>query len=487
MNMFTSRSSMLTPIIQIFITATSIDGGAPMRTASRFASLGAVLVFLLVSTPQTSLSQVPARSMIGLGLSDAPGAAGAVVGVVASGGPADHAGVRVRDIVTAINGSAVANASTMSSSIRTMSPGQTARLSILRASDSGVQQLTIAVVVGTAQGTDNALHPASASAAASATVHPLSVADYASFTDPLEQAFTVQVPSGWRTVGGLARRSALQINPFLRSLSPDKMTYLLIGEPTLPSYVPPSPMRNAIGYREGKLFDAGLGGLAMVLHYMPGAEFARLYGQSALPGLCPGLQFSGARARLDMAQNADKLVPTVIPSVSTGGEARFSCRHNGQQMEARIEAVTRTTRDSVMWNVIFLKGFLAPASQADTAEEILTRVGASFTFNQAWMQKQNNLDQQAVASINRRMQEFFRQEQGVIQNLNSVDQSFSSMDEIVSGYSTYHDAATGNDYKLSNTNPDKWIDNSTGRIFSTPTNSPPPWGPALSPLTHVSQ
>jgi len=122
------------------------------------------------------------------------------------------------------------------------------------------------------------------------------VSGYTALTDPLERAFTVEVPVGWRSVGGLARRSALQINPFVRSLSPDKMTYLLLGEPTLPSYVPPTQLRNAIGYREGKLFDSGLGGLSMVLHYMPGTEFARLYGQTALSGLCPGLKFVSSLA-----------------------------------------------------------------------------------------------------------------------------------------------------------------------------------------------
>jgi hypothetical protein len=30
-----------------------------------------------------------------------------------------------------------------------------------------------------------------------------------------------------------------------------------------------------------------------------------------------------------------------------------------------------------------------------------------------------------------------------------------------------------NDYKLSNTIPDKRADNSSGRLFSTPTNTPP--------------
>jgi hypothetical protein len=229
-----------------------------------------------------------------------------------------------------------------------------------------------------------------------------------------------------------------------------------------------------------------VGGVSQVLHYMPGTEFARLYGQTALAGLCSGLEFSGSRERPDMAQNADKLVPTVVPSISTGGEARFSCRHDGQQTEARIEAVTRVTRDNIMWNVIFLKGFLAPASQADAADELLAHVGGSFKFNPAWLQRQSNLDQQAALDINRRMQEFFRQEAGVIQKLNSVDENFSSMDEIVSGYSTYHDAATGNDYKLSNVNPFKWTDN-TGRIFSTPTDVPPAWGGNLTPLAHVPQ
>ena len=450
----------------------------PLRNAS-------FLVFLtvtLISFPRLATPQPHPQGMIGLGLTDVPGIAGAVVGIVAPGGPADRAGVQARDVVTALNGTRIENSSALTTAIRGMSPGQVARLGILRGGVSAAQPLEITVTLGSA----NEAAPQSAGRDASGATHTISVSGYTTFTDPLEDAFTVQVPSGWRTVGGLARRSALEINAFVRSLSPDKMTYLLIGEPTLLSYVPPNQMRNTLGYREGKLFDSGVGGISQVLHYMPGAEFARLYGQTVLSGLCSGLAFSGSRERPDMAQNADKLVPTVVPSISTGGEARFTCRHNGQETEARVEAVTRVTRDNIMWNVIFLKGFLAPADQADAADELLARVGGSFKFNPAWLQRQSNLDQQAALDINRRMQEFFRQEAGVIQKLNSVDENFSSMDEIVSGYSTYHDAATGNDYKLSNTNPFKWTDN-TGRIFSTPTDVPPPWGGNLTPLTHVPE
>jgi hypothetical protein len=48
-------------------------------------------------------------------------------------------------------------------------------------------------------------------------------------------------------------------------------------------------------------------------------------------------------------------------------------------------------------------------------------------------------------------------------------------------------ASAFTDYKLDNTSPYKWIDNSTSRIFSTPTNVPPAWGGALTPLAHVAQ
>ena len=92
-----------------------------------------------------------------------------------------------------------------------------------------------------------------------------SASGYVTITDPLEKAFTVEVPASWRSEAGLARRAALQINPYVRSLSPDKMTYLIVGEPTLPGFTPPTQMLNTIGYREGKLYDSGLGGLSLVL------------------------------------------------------------------------------------------------------------------------------------------------------------------------------------------------------------------------------
>jgi hypothetical protein len=422
--------------------------------------------------------------------------------MVKPGGPAARAGVKLGDIVVAINGSPVDQATTMTGMITSMAPNQTASLSIIRRSGQSRERQTIAVVIGLPSGPSGAAPgeapsethspsgphsrpPAatpSPAAAPAALARPLAVSGYVHLTDPLEQAFTLDVPSGWRSEGGLARRSALQINPYVRSLSPDKMVYLMLGEPTLPGFSPPSQMGNAIGHPEGTLYDAGLGGLALVLHYLPGTEFARMYGQTVLESVCPSLEFISARERPDLARIANASWPTVIPSRSAGGEARFTCIHHQQEMEARVEAVTRTTTDNVMWGVILLQGFIAPRGQAEPAQGILDHMAGSVKFTQAWMEKQNHLSQQAAVAINQRMQQIFRQQQAFIQKLNAVDENFESMDELISGFSTYHDAA-GNSYSLSNANPHKWIDDS-GRIISTPTNTKPLWASGYHPLAH---
>jgi len=315
---------------------------------------------------------------------------------------------------------------------------------------------------------------------------PPGVSGFVRLTDPLEQSFTVETPAGWRSETGLARRSALQINLYARSLSPDKMTYLMIGEPTMPSFTPPSRITNAIGYREGKLYDAGLGGLALVMHYMSGPEFARAYGETVLRGMCPAFRYTSTRQRPDLARAADALLPTVIPSRSDGGEARFSCTHNHQETEARVEAVTRITRDNIGWSAIYLEALIAPKGQGDQAEETLKHIVGSIKFNDAWIRKQNNLSQEAARQINLRMQEMFRQERAFMQKLNSVDENFESMDELISGFSSYHDERTGNNYSLSNANPTKWIDNSTGRIISTETSTKPLWAAGYSLLPRAS-
>jgi PDZ domain len=430
-----------------------------------------------------------ARGFFGAGLADAPG--GARVGVLAPGGPAERAGVQVGDVITAVGGHSGGSAQAVAAALAGIPAGQKAVITVAR----GGQPLSLTAVMGTppAAGAMAAVQGSSSAPPAAATpsspagpakaVAALKVTQYATFTEPTEHAFTMEVPQGWSVTGSQMRRAALEFAPFVRTLAPDRMTYLMVGEPTLLTYTPPNATTQRLGWREGSLHAANQGGVTMLLRYIPGPQFARLYGQTALAGLCPQLHFEGATERADFVAAADRLIPTVIPSQSTGGEATFSCRHGGVDMAVSVDAVTRIDRNSVLWNVIFLRAALTPKSQAAAAQEVLKHMTQSFQYDPAWVQMQEQLDRLSAQQIAARVQAAERQQQGIIKNLNASDENFTSMDDIVSGYSTYRNEQTGDVYKLSNTNPGKWIDD--GRIISTPDGNPPPWAPAAQKMTRI--
>lgn len=463
------------------------------RSAGKLASF-VVCFFGFVAA---SIAQSPAKGFIGLALADVPRTHGATVAMVKPGAPADQAGIRSGDLIVSINGADVDRGMTVTNLINAIPPNQIAHIVVVRGHGSQSEHLTIDVVVGTA---DSAFQSAAAAAPpAMPAAHDLAPAaanansgnsfagtvGYTTISDPLEQAFSVEVPAGWLSAAGMARRSTLQINPYVRALSPDKMTYLLLGEPTLPQFVPPSLMLNKIGLREGMIYNGGHGGASLVWHYVPGAEFARKYAELMLKGLCPELTFEGSQNRPDLAQVASTLFPLPAPCQFDGGEARFRCIHNKQEMEVRVEAATRIPRNNLMWNVVLLRAFIAPTAQADKAEETLVHVGRSISFNPAWVQMQMNLCRQADLSNALALEDYFRKERQFIDKLNSVDENFSSMDEIISGYSTYYDPKTGSKYSLSNSNPNWWVDDSSGRLMSTAGTAPPGWG--YSQLQHVPQ
>lgn len=445
----------------------------------------------LAAAPQ---SQAQARGFFGAGLQNT--VQGTQISALAPGGPAARAGVQVGDVIVSVDGQSTGDSAATARLIAGLAAGRRVSLQVVRDGRQlaltvlmgvppagGAQAAVEGAAAGASTGQPAAPAPAAAPAGPSKPVAALKVSRYTVFTEPSEHAFTMEVPQGWAVSGSQMRRAALEFSPFVRTLSPDKMTYLMVGEPTLLTYTPPNAMTQRFGWREGSLHDAQQGGVSMLLRYIPGPQFARLYGQTALAGLCPQLHFENLTERADFVQAADQLIPTVIPSQSTGGEASFTCRHGGVDMTAQVDAVTRIDRNSILWNVIFLRAFITPKSQVPAALEVLKHMTSTYRYEPAWVQEQERINQWSVQQIQARVQAAERQEQGMIKNLNATDESFTSIDDLVSGYSTYRNEQTGDVYKLSNTNPGKWVND--GRIISTPDGNPPPWAPAAQKMTRV--
>jgi putative serine protease PepD len=86
-----------------------------------------------------------AHAYLGVQLSDATSGAGAAIGQVAGGGPADDAGLRSGDVVTAIDGKAIGGADALVAAVDSHKPGDQVTLTVRRGGDTS----SIKVKLGT--------------------------------------------------------------------------------------------------------------------------------------------------------------------------------------------------------------------------------------------------------------------------------------------------------------------------------------------------
>jgi hypothetical protein len=67
--------------------------------------------------------------------------------------------------------------------------------------------------------------------------------------DPQESAFSVDLPQGWRNVGGTVRRNALQFRDYVSATTPEGDTILAINDPEEWAYVVLAPFARCFSLR----------------------------------------------------------------------------------------------------------------------------------------------------------------------------------------------------------------------------------------------
>jgi hypothetical protein len=249
--------------------------------------------------------------------------------------------------------------------------------------------------------------------------------------DSREQAFSIQVPQGWKTYGGLFRYSNIDTRLVVDMTSPDGLTNLQVGDSTVPPYRVPGPF-----------LPAGPG----VAAYTTANVFATKYGQARFATMCQGLQTT----------RSDQMAPKYHPaqqgiSHTTGGEAFFSCTKNGAPMDAYVYAETMLMGPGgpgSSWIVVALASLIAPAAQATAAGAMLQHAGSSLAINPAWTQMQNQLNNQAIQQINASTQATIAatnaenaREQAMISSLQN-----NSFNDVINGVQSTTDTTTGQRY-----------------------------------------
>jgi len=243
-------------------------------------------------------------------------------------------------------------------------------------------------------------------------------ADWTSFQDPLEQAFTLDVPQGWTVKGGLFRLGYSDARPMIDLRSPDGRTNLRLGDVAIPSYFVPNPFHP----KEGDVYDLGAQARMTVANYRSGQDFAALYAPMRFKDVC-----SNPVARQPEAGPPLQGLPEEGPTLkSSSGEAAYRCDSN------RVTYVyAATALYQGFWIVRTLGSFIAPADQAALARSILTRCAASLKIAAQWREMQKKMDAEALAYQRARQQQRLRE---LSQQVAQFELKMQSMRNQVSGF-----------------------------------------------------
>jgi hypothetical protein len=255
---------------------------------------------------------------------------------------------------------------------------------------------------------------------------------WTTFQDPYEQAFTDEMPQGWKAQGGTDRVGFDDYRFMLDILSPDGQTSIRLGDPSVP------PFANLDGrHPEGTVDDLGLFAQAVFAAYRTGPEFAALYARVRFYQSCQNPAADTADVNLNIPD------PLISGQQSSLGRIAYLC--NSGQRVAFVD--TRTVPASNGWTVPTLVSFITPRAQLSQTQAIAVHMMQTFKLNPNWITYQNQMDtlggEYMVALTQAKMAQLSAQVQQFEQKMTQEQQQFQSFDNIINGVTPTIDPLTG--------------------------------------------
>ncbi len=211
-----------------------------------------------------------------------------------------------------------------------------------------------------------------------ATAHAQAVR-WTRFDDPVDNAFTVDVPAGWNVIGGITHRSRTDFSWYVTAVSPDGMVTVRIGDPQIGfiSSTPVAPPPVALG-KAKKPDDS----ITAARPYETGADFALRYAKlmGSQLRLCDKPKTISSQEEANPPGFLDQ-----IGTRTTTGDAFILCIDR-----AYVGYVIATTVAVApdRWNVPWLAAFDAPVDRRAETAGVLQHIATSWSFSPAWIDKQ---------------------------------------------------------------------------------------------------
>lgn len=310
----------------------------------------------------------------------------------------------------------------------------------------------------------------------SRTSDPLAGLQFQRWTDPSENAYSVEVPAGWRVSGGIKRLGTTGRVSETVAQSPDGQMTVRSGDVSIPhQFVEPNQTLFNNGQREGQWASGGF----FILRFMPAVNFATDYINRNVGRTCGNLQWLRQADRPDYVQNLAARGLLLQRNHYTAGEVIFTCQRGGESYVGYLFVETSVNPNpgvANVWNVTKIEGFIAPANRATQTDAILQRMLSSTSVNPQWWRAEVGADARVMEN-HRRYREFSEnlQRQTQAERWASWDRRTEQTGDTLQGRTRVVDPETGEAFKVENTSNYYWIDTRNGVIAGTNIPYKPTW------------
>jgi hypothetical protein len=205
------------------------------------------------------------------------------------------------------------------------------------------------------------------------------------WTDPVERAFSVEIPAGWRAEGGASRPNTLVVQAHVDARSPDGEIALYLGD-AFPVYVEPNAVLRAAGIGPGGTYVDPMGHPNPVAAYAPGIEYAL---RAVLPARVGRFRVTRGAARPDVAARLARVGINQFDA----GEAEYLFERSGRPRQGWALCITERVSTTIggTWHVWRL--FLVEAAPArfDEGTAAMAHLAASLQVDPDWAARQAQL------------------------------------------------------------------------------------------------
>lgn len=212
---------------------------------------------------------------------------------------------------------------------------------------------------------------------------------YTQWVDPREQAFSTEVPQGWRAEGGLFRVGAIGTRVSVVMSSPDDAVQIILGDMSTPRFILPSDVVCSLGNCNGQPMPNG----DIVASFMNAADIGTQIIQRRFGG-----QPTSRRDRPDIVRFRQQRQPMMGGTINamTAADVDFNLQDGRIGTATILNSGYQVPGLGGAWSVDDFGAFIAPKDRMPEAARIYGHVIAHTRTNPQWLAAE--LRSQAAAS-----------------------------------------------------------------------------------------